>query len=212
MADQAQQDKRTASQRIEDLERALMSLYQTADNMARDLLTVKEAIKLIGNKLDVVAKAANISDDTISKGMIDNNVAELKGKVTSLVENGVLVASEELLDSSFVVGQEVDTDGNVVNPRIQFTLGSLRPEVKAKIQAGKKGEAIDLEEGKLRFIITEVYSIVAPKPQEAEAPAEQAQAPAEASSAPAPEAAAAEQSSSNDSAPASADQQAQSGN
>jgi hypothetical protein len=179
--------------------------------MARDLLTVKEAIKLIGNKLDVVAKAANISDDTISKGMIDNNVAELKEKVTSLIENGVLVASDELLDSSFVVGQEVDADGNVVNPRIQFTLGSLRPEVKAKIQAGKKGEAIELEEGKLKFIITEVYAIIAPKPQQVEAPAE-APAQAEASSAPAPEAAAAEQSSSNDSAPASADQQAQSGN
>ena len=37
------QKQRTASQRIDDLERS-MSLYQTADNMARDLSTSKDAL------------------------------------------------------------------------------------------------------------------------------------------------------------------------
>ncbi len=160
-------DKRTASQRIEDLERTIMALYQTCDNMARDLMTVKEAIKLLGNKSEAIAKASNLSDETISALMVANNVAELKGKVTNLIEQGILQASEQITDSSFVVGQEVDADGTVVNPRIQFSLGSLNPELQAKIKAGKIGDAIVLQEGKLSFLITEAYAIVAPKAPEA---------------------------------------------
>ena len=186
------QDKRTASQRLDDLERTVMAAYQTLDQMARDLMTIKEAIKLLGNKTSAIATAANISDETISKLMVDQNVAELKEKVTVLISQGILVASDEpLADSSFVVGQEVDTDGKIVNPRIQFTLGSIQPEIREKIKAGKIGEAIELQEGKLKFLITETYKIVAPKAPEAQAEA----APALAA---VPEAPAAEQSSNDE--------------
>src|SRR5690242_16307611 len=114
--------KKTAAQRIEALENAFMSLYHTADNMARDLLTAKEAIKLLGNKLDAVAKLAKLSDDDIAKIMIENNIAELKGKIDNLVEKGVLTAEEEVKENSFVVGREIDQDSTVVNPRLQFAL------------------------------------------------------------------------------------------
>ena len=188
-----QNDKRTASQRLDDLERTVMAAYQTLDQMARDLMTIKEAIKLLGNKTSALATAANISDEIISKLMVDQNVAELKQKVTVLIEQGILVADENLSDSSFLVGQEVDGEGKIVNPRIQFTLGSLSEEIRNKIKAGKVGEAIDLQEGKLKFLITEAYQIVAPK-----APEAQSEAPALA--AVPSEAPAAEQSSSNEAA------------
>lgn len=174
MNEQQQQDKRTASQRIDDMERGLMALYQTADNMARDLMTIKEAIKLLGNKLDSVVKASALglpmNDDTISKIMIENNMEELKLKVTNLVSSGVLVAAEEVGPNSFVVGREIDNEtGAVTNPRMQFVVSALSQEVKDKFPGSKVGNILDLQEGKWKFEILEVYSIATPEaPKEPE--------------------------------------------
>jgi hypothetical protein len=187
MAEQ-QQDRRTASQKIEDLERGVMALYQTADQMARDVMTIKEAIKLLGNKLDSVVKLVGLKDDDIARVMVENNVAELKGKVDQLVEAGILVPSQTINDSSFVVGSEINEKGEIVNPRIQFTLSSLNPELKDKIKAAKAGDTLELQEGKLKFQVLEAYDIQAPKAPEApasEVVLDVAAAPA-ASNAPAP--------------------------
>lgn len=175
------QPQRTASQRIDDLERGLMALYQTADNMARDLMTIKEAIKLLGNKLDSVVKASGISDDTISKLMIENNVSELKDKVDELVRNGVLVATDEVKANSFVVGRELGEDGAVQNPRMQFVVSALQPNVGGKFPGAKVGQVLDLEEGKWKFEVLEAYDIASPEQQQASAEqqesASEAQAP-----------------------------------
>lgn len=189
-----QADKRTAAQRIDDMERGLMALYQTADNMARDLMTIKEAIKLLGNKLDAVVKASNrgeqLNDEVISKIMVENNIEELKNKVQDLVNQGVLQAAEEVTSNSFVVGREVDENGQVQNPRMQFVVSALAPNVKDKFPGAKVGQTLELEEGKWKFEIQEVYSLVvpsAPAPQaaqEAEAQAEQTQAEASTDEAP----------------------------
>ncbi len=162
-----QADKRTASQRIDDMERGLMALYQTADNMARDMMTIKEAIKLLGNKLDSVVKASNrgeaLTDETIAKIMVENNVEELKEKVTNLVNQGVLVAAEEVGPNSFIVGRELAEDGTVQNPRMQFVVSALQPEVKDKFPGAKAGQILELQEGKWKFEIQEIYSIVTPE-------------------------------------------------
>lgn len=174
-----QQDKRTASQRIDDMERGLMALYQTADNMARDMGVIKEAIKLLGNKLDAVVKASNrgeaLNDEVIAKIMVENNVEELKGKVTDLVNQGVLVAAEEVGPNSFVVGREIDENGTVVNPRMQFVVSALQGEIKDKFPGSKAGQILDLQEGKFKFEVQEVYNLQTPQaaaPEQSEAPAE----------------------------------------
>lgn len=180
-----QQDKRTASQRIDDMERGLMALYQTADNMARDMMTIKEAIKLLGNKLDSVVKASArgeaLTDEVIAKIMVENNVEELKDKVTNLVNQGVLVAAEEVGPNSFVVGREIDENGNVANPRMQFVVSALHGEIKDKFPGAKPGQTLDLQEGKFKFEVQEVYDLQTPQqaaPEQSEAPAE-AVAPSE---------------------------------
>lgn len=164
----AQADKRTASQRLDDMERGLMALYQTADNMARDMGTIKEAIKLLGNKLDSVVKASNngekLTDEVIARIMVENNVEELKGKVTNLVAQGVLVTAEEVTANSFVVGRELAEDGTVQNPRMQFVVSALNPEVKGKFPGAKVGQQLELQEGKWKFEVQEIYSIATPQP------------------------------------------------
>lgn len=162
--------QKTATQRIEELEMATLSLHQTIDTMARDLMTIKEAIKLLGSKLDAVVGAASsgqeINDENISSRMIEANRQELADKTQNLVNQGVLAVSEIAAEDSFVVGQEVEADGKVINPRIQFAVQSLKPELKDKIVGSKAGDTVSLEEGKLNLLVTEVYSIQAP-PQQA---------------------------------------------
>jgi hypothetical protein len=160
-------DKRTATQRIEDLERALMSLYQTADNMARDLMTVKDALKLLGNKLDATVKAlvrdgSKISDEVISSIMVENNIEELKQKVNTLVQQGILTPAEEIIESSFIVGRDLGQDGTVVNPRMQFTYTGISPEVREKLRGAKPGQIIEFAADKNKFEVLEVYTIGAP--------------------------------------------------
>lgn len=175
-----QADKRTASQRIDDMERGLMALYQTADNMARDLMTIKEAIKLLGNKLDSVVKVSRsgsaLTDENIAAVMVENNVEELKTKVQNLVNSGALVSAEEIGPNSFVVGREVAADGTVQNPRLQFVVSQLQPDIKDKFPGHKAGEKIDLQEGKWSFEVLEVYNIQVPQ----EAPAAPVEAAPEA--------------------------------
>lgn len=173
------QDKRNASQKIEDLERALMNLYQTADNMARDMMTIKEAIKLLGNKLDAVVKATSsgqeLNDEVLAKIMVQNNVEELASKVSDLVNKGVLKSSTEVTPTSFVVGRELSEDGTVQNPRMQFVVSGLQGEVRDKFPGAKPGEVLTLEEGKWKFEILEVYEVSTPESAESEDSAPQSE-------------------------------------
>jgi len=174
--------QRSATERLEDLENATMGIFQTMDRMATDLMTIKDAIKLLGNKVDSIVKSAErglaLNDDNIAALMTENNVLELENKVKGLVEQGVLTLETTVSDNSFVVGREIDTDGKIVNPRLQFTLAALNPEVKAKISGSTVGQVLDLEEGKLKFEVLESYSISQSPAVEAapEAPAPEAAA------------------------------------
>ncbi|CAM6004872.1 unnamed protein product [Sphagnum balticum] len=195
-------DTRSASQKFQDLENGLIALYQTVDNIARDLNTAKDAIKLLGNKIDSIVKASvagePLSDDVISRIMIENNVEELKNKLKVMVAQGILASTEQVAQDSFVVGQDINDQGEVINPRLQFALYAIKPpELQQKFLGAKVGDVLNLQEGKLKFKVAEIYQIQQPKPAQA-APAESEAAPAEQ----APEASAAPAS---DAAPASLD-------
>lgn len=164
---QEQKDTRTAAQKINDLEGAMGELFNTINNMARDLTVAKDAIKLLGNKADAIVKASAsgqpLTDEVLSKIMIDNNVEELKNKVSQLINMGLLKAEEKPGPNSFVVGFETSADGSIANPRLQFALNQLnKPELINKFQAAKVGDVLELEEGKNKFTLQESYEIVVP--------------------------------------------------
>ncbi len=188
--------QKNASQRIEDLEKGLMSMYQAFNGVAQDLANAKEALKLLGNKVSsivtVSAKGDLVTEDSVNKTMIENNVAELKSKVDGLITQGILVNQETAESNSFLVGRELDDQGNIANPRLQFALAALQPDVQEKIKGRKAGDVVTIQEGKLKFELLEVYSIEAPKAAQAEAtdaapataPTEQTAAPAATDAAP----------------------------
>jgi hypothetical protein len=181
MSENQKPDTRSASQKISDLENAMMSLYQTADNIVRDLGTIKDAIKLLGNKVDSIVKASAagepLNDEVISRIMVQNNIEELQNKLKVMVAQGILVPSEQAAQDSFIVGQDLNDAGEVVNPRLQFAVYALQPELREKFNGARTGDVLNLQEGKLKFKVTEIYQIQKPKPAPAPAPAE---APAEA--------------------------------
>jgi hypothetical protein len=180
MSDQNKQEepkKRSAGERLDDLENAVMSLFQLSDNITRDILTIKEALKLLNNKVDAMAKASvsgeQFSDDVLKRIMIENNCAELASKVNAMIEQGFLVSEGEVSENSFVVGEEVDNDGKVLNPRLQFVFQALKPELKEKLLGVKTGDTATITDV-LKFHVSESYRI-----QQPQAPAEEAAAPVE---------------------------------
>src|ERR1039457_4632424 len=117
-------DSRTASQKITDLENAVLSALQTTQNLVRDVMILKDTVKLLNNKTTSMAQAAVDgklpTEETLTKYMISNNVAELDKKVADMVATGTLVAQDQVTDNAFIVGSEEDDQGNPTNPRIQF--------------------------------------------------------------------------------------------
>lgn len=166
---------KSAGQRLDELEKALMSLFSNLEGLAREQKTIREAVMLLGNKVDALAKA-NIrgeapTDETLSQIMIDNNVQELKAKVEGLVKAQVLVSTDIIGATSFVVGREIAADSDkTINPRLQFSLTALTKEVGEKLLGRLVGDIITIQEGQVRFEVLEVYNIQAP-PVTEQAPA-----------------------------------------
>jgi hypothetical protein len=190
------ENKRNATERLEDLEKAMGQVIQhiqPLEQMAKDIMGLKEAMKLLNNKLDAVVKASNeegpITDDKLSAFMVENNVKELAGKVQQMVNNGLLSSSDTVGKDSFVVINEADPSGKIVNPRMQFLVSALQnDEVKGKLDGAKVGSNIAIGDQGASINVLEAYNVVIPQP---EAPASDATAEASAEAAPTSEAPAA---------------------
>lgn len=177
-----QVDNRTAAQRLADLETAVAQLYRTADYMTRDLSLLKNAAKLLNNKVSAIVEASaseeGVTDAVIDRIMIDNNVKDLANRVTNMIVNGIVSKEDEVSDNAFLVGSETDENGKLTNPRIQFSLSQVSPEVKAKLLGKKAGDVVNFVEGKGSFTLLESYKIQPPPTPEAEAAPEQEAVPA----------------------------------
>lgn len=173
----SQEKKLTAAQRIEGLENALSESREISDAqtqniefLAKQMDGLRQTISALARRLNATIKsgeAGGVSNEMVTKLLVDENVQNLKDKVEYLKEQGVLAETEDTTigDRSFVVGRELDEDSNVVNPRMQFALASLTPEAKEKINGKKSGDIIkDFSGDGLVLEITEVYAI--PKEEE----------------------------------------------
>ena len=177
--------KKSASERIKNLEETLLGALKALSAVNNEQETIKEAIRLLGNKLDSVVKLLNssqpLTNENISSVMVQNKADKLAENTALMVQNGILVKSETVDNNSFVVGREVMDSGEVINPRIQFTVESTQEHLKVKILGAKVLDKILVEEGKAKLELLEIYSISeAPAPQAAPEAAPQAEAPAQA--------------------------------
>jgi hypothetical protein len=175
--------KKTAAQRIQNLEDTLLGSLKALSAVNNEHETIKEALRLLANKLDSVVKLINssqeLSDANISTVMVQNKADQLAQNTASMVQNGVLTQSETIEANSFVVGREVEDNGNVINPRIQFTVGSAQENLRAKLLGAKVLDKILVEEGKAKLEVLEIYSINEPSAPQS-APQAAPEAPAQA--------------------------------
>lgn len=184
MTDQNQKpsDNRSATQKLTDLENAVMSLFDVNDKLSRDVMTLKNVLKLLDNKVNSIVKASSagepLTDEVLTRIMVENNVAELAQKVTNMISQGFLALEDAVSENSFIVGSEIDTNDKVTNPRIQFALKSLSAEMQAKILGVKLGDTVSINEV-LKFKVLESYKIQEPKAPEAPVLAAVPDAPAE---------------------------------
>lgn len=188
MSETNTENKKTATERLEILENTVNSIIQVIQpiqNMAQDLMGLREAVKLLNNKLDAVVKCVNtgtqLTDENIGQFMTENNAKELQDKVTKMVADGLLAATDTVGKDSFVVINEQDGTGKVVNPRMQFLLSALQnEEIRASLDGAKVGTNIAVGDKGGSLNVLEAYNIVTPQ-----APAAETQAPAATEAAPA---------------------------
>lgn len=174
--------KKTAVQRIEGVEQDVQGVI---DMVTETVKQVNEALKKIKEDVahDIGALAGEIDklnsmvsrqaqrskiaaelsglEDQINEAMLQNSIKDLKSKVDELVEAGVLELdnSAPITDRTFVVGREVDADGNETNPRLQFATASIDKKLQDKLVGKKVGDLVEFEEGKPKFEPVEVYTI-----------------------------------------------------
>jgi hypothetical protein len=182
-------DTRTATQRIEDLEKVVTILYQgvnEAVNTAKglpvlknDIALLKEALKLLNKKTEAVILSAKaetgITLDAVTDLVTKMNVEELTAQVADYVKNGYLEPSDEASDNSYLVCEEYNVDGTLANPRIQFRVDSQNEETKTALKGKKAGDTVSFGENKLSAKVIEIYTLVQPKAPEATPVAETTQ-------------------------------------
>jgi hypothetical protein len=168
---EAAPSKMTASQKLESLEGIIQ-------NQSNQIMIMAEELDRLGNVMTALAKRINavvrsgdeghqISSKQVNTLLVSDAAKELSGKVDYLISQGVLVLdnSNPVKFESFVVGREINSEKEEVNPRVQFAVQSLESEGQEKVIGKKVGELVLGDEG-VDMEVLEIYNIVEPKAQE----------------------------------------------
>jgi hypothetical protein len=102
-----------------------------------------------------------VNNKTISSFLKNESVKTMENTIQTQLEQGVLLKSEDdvVTERSFIVGRELDKDGNVHNPRWQFAIPSLEAENKKLFVGKKKGDLVQVEADHNSLEIVAVYQI-----------------------------------------------------
>jgi hypothetical protein len=166
-------DKRTATQKIEDLEKVVTMLCQTVfqlqntnkalTQLQSDVGLLKHSTKLLDRKLDGVITSASsesgITLDSVKAFMIDASIKELKDQVANHLKNGELLPANEITANGFCVCEEYGTDGAVTDPRVQFRLDSQKKETVDALLGKKPGDLVTFGDNTFSVKILEVYAL-----------------------------------------------------
>lgn len=186
---QAPKDKRTVSQKIEDLENAMINAYQMMNNMAADIQATKEGSNLIGMKTQAIVNLLDsgsaVNDSAVVAGVQALRAQRMADDIAGLVKQGVITPTDTVAERTLVVGRDLakDGSGDVVNPRLQFVVANLEDaDTKAKFLGAKVGDILVFSAEKNQFEIQEAYTIGRAAGEEAPAPAESSEQTSEAAS------------------------------
>lgn len=159
-----QNEKLNASQRLELLESLVKTQSNQIQVMAQEIDKLGSVTSALVKRINAIVRSGDegqqVNSKQINSLLISDAAKELEGKVNFLVEQGVLSLDNTNLVGldSFVVGREVNSDGEEINPRIQFAVRSLKQEGQDKVLGKKVGDVISGEDG-IGMELLQVYSI-----------------------------------------------------
>lgn len=149
------------------LERELGKMFNRLDNLEETLAAVTKSIGR--DVVDALVVDARKEKQTVQAD-------QAKTEIAKLVEQKVLVPAETVGEDSFIVGHDVDAEGNVVHPgfgHVHFR--QVDPKHQETVKGAKPGTAIPTgaEGSKAAFVIDEIFTFVPPTtpPAGAEVPA-----------------------------------------
>ena len=157
-------NKLTALERLSSLENMILSQHQKIEILADEIDKLRGTVGALAKRLNATIKAGedgSLSNDSVNKLIINENLKELEGKVKFLVEQNVLEKDDSAVVSNktFVVGREVDKEGTVINPRVQFAVGSLDANFQTQVIGFKVGDVIPYQESDVSLEVVEIYKI-----------------------------------------------------
>jgi len=133
-------------------------------NLSREKDVLNDALQLMHSKTNSIVallkEGKALTDENIEEKVVEIRENDLKNKITELVENGYAEPSDETSEKSLIVARELNKDGGVENPRIQFLVSTLIEDLKEKFLGKKVGDFISNGEDKLDMEILEIYNIV----------------------------------------------------
>lgn len=162
--------KPKASERLSAIENALIptqrrvgELEMVLFNLSRENEILKDALQLLHEKLESVIALSNegqpLTNENINEKVVLLKELALKDKVKQMEDAGQIQAAEEATNNSLIVARELNKDGTVENPRIQFLTARLIEELQNKFIGKKVGDLIKGDEDKLDLEIMEIYDI-----------------------------------------------------
>jgi hypothetical protein len=173
-----EQKKPKATERLAALEKTILGMSNTLGatarrvgemelimfNLSRENEILKEALSLLNEKqLAIVALSSSgqkLSNENINEQVVSMKEAAMGDKIKELESNGEIVAIDVVEENSLIISRELNDKGEVENPRLQFLVGKLVDELKAKFVGKKAGDLIKGEEGKLDIEIMGIYNFV----------------------------------------------------
>jgi hypothetical protein len=172
----------TAAQRLEVLEKSIVTMDQALGGLGRQAQMLQEALTLLNDKVSAMVIALSsgilVNEENLNEINTQQKVADMKSKVEKLLSDGIVTKSEEVTQNSFVVVRELDSEsGKVVNPRLQFVARVLDEESLNKMLGKKTGDSVRFTDENPGVIeIEEIYEIQSQTTQPEEASTQTQQA------------------------------------
>ena len=115
-------------------------------NLSRESEILKDAIQLMYEKLDAVIALSNdgtaLTTDNINSKVTAQKVETLENGVKLGLEKGNIEKAEVAGVQSLIVSRELEKNGEVINPRLQFMVGRLEEGLASKFVGKSVGEFI----------------------------------------------------------------------
>jgi hypothetical protein len=161
-------DTLSASQRLLNLEMVVNGQAQYLEKAQNAFSAIDSSLKnlaqVIDAMIDLLAKGEQVTQKAIQEYITEKNVQNLKANIDTLAKEGFLAPAEVIDEKSYVVVEEYDKTGGLVQPRLQFPMSSTEGNeaLRNKLLGAKVGDLIVTEENQLDMKITEVFVITEP--------------------------------------------------